>query len=103
MKRLVSGVFVLAMLCGSSVASAAEATTGLAWQFDGKGDAQLLSENLGTSLDLILEQAVMDQDTAEPLSAALDWQYEYESMRSKRAKSKDVEATVDFLLATDWA
>ncbi len=55
------------------------------------------------AVDLALKQAVVvDQDASEALSAALDWQYEYESMRSKSAKDKDVEATVDLLLATDW-
>ncbi len=55
--------------------------------------------------DLAHKQAVMeDQDASEPpLSAALVWQYEYEHMRSTGAKSKAVEATVDLLLATDWA
>ena len=56
------------------------------------------------AVDLALKQVVTeDQDTSEALSAALDWQYEYERIRSKGAKSKDVEATVDTLLATDWA
>ena len=101
------------------------------WQVDGNGDAQLLSQNLGTSLDVgtdaaarddrtdprtkshrispsaadvAIQQAVTeDRDTSEALSAALDWQHEYESARSKGAKSKDVEATVDLLLTTGWA
>ncbi len=58
-----------------------------------------------TMLRLISAPAVdsaLKQDASEALSAALDWQYEYESMRSKNAKSKEVEATVDLLLATDW-
>ena len=56
--------------------------------------------------DAAHKQAVAeDQDTSEALSATLDWQYEYESMRSNDAttrRGKDVEATVDLLLATDW-
>ncbi len=56
------------------------------------------------AVDQALKQAAMeDQEAAEALSAALDWQHEYESMRSKSTKGKDVEATVDMLLATDWA
>ncbi len=52
------------------------------------------------AVDAAIKQAAMeDQDTANALSAALDWQYEFESMQSKGAKSKDVEATVDLLLA----
>ena len=52
------------------------------------------------AVDLALEQAVMEeQGDSEALFAALDWQYEYENARSKTAKSKDVEATVDMLLA----
>ncbi|HYW79688.1 MAG TPA: lamin tail domain-containing protein, partial [Thermoguttaceae bacterium] len=47
-----------------------------------------------------IEQAV--QESPEAISAALDWQYEFESMQSKTAKRKDIEATVDLLLATDW-
>ena len=70
------------------------------WAPDSSGDAQLLSSNLGTRLDLALEQAVMEeQDVVAPLPATLDLQYEFESVRSKRAKSKDVEAAVDMLLA----
>jgi len=73
------------------------------WAFDGSGDAQALSSNLGTSLDLALEQTVREaEDSAEPISAALDWQYEYDSTQSKTAKRKSVEASVDFLLATGW-
>ena len=65
---------------------------------------------MGTNLDVgaapavdeVFKQAVTDQDASDPLPTALDWQDDYEGVRSKRAKSKDVEATVDVLLATDW-
>ena len=73
------------------------------WQFDGKGDAQQLSSNLGANLDIALEEAIVEEaDAAEPLAAAVDWQSEYESTQSKAAKRKAVEATVDLLLATEW-
>jgi len=42
------------------------------------------------------------QETPRPPLAALDWQYEFKSTQSKAAKRKDVEATVDLLLATEW-
>ena len=38
----------------------------------------------------------------EPLATALDWQDECEHARSKTAKRKDIEASVDSLLATEW-
>ncbi|KKK66169.1 hypothetical protein LCGC14_2966810, partial [marine sediment metagenome] len=55
------------------------------------------------AVDAAIEQ-LDAQDMADPktMSAALDWQYEYESARSKDATSKrsnDAEATVDMLLA----
>ena len=81
------------------------------WAMGGSGDVQSLNPNLGAVLDIgaapavdeAIKQAVTDQNTAATLSAVLDWQYEFESVQSKCAKRKDVEATVDLLLSTEWA
>ncbi|HYW79390.1 MAG TPA: hypothetical protein VE890_07410, partial [Thermoguttaceae bacterium] len=52
------------------------------------------------AVDAAVKQAIQESPNAP--SAALDWQYEYESMQTKGVKRKDVEATVDLLLATAW-
>ena len=57
--------------------------------------------------DVVIGQAA-GQDEQDPtgLSAALDWLYEFEQISAKHQANKEkrsIEATVDMLLATDWA